>query len=538
MGTGATFFVKWVDADIMLKRNCADCHGAAPPPRSYVVMNSDDDEYGNADHQDSIDPVALFSKVPAPQAWIVPVYEDEESGQAALSKAPASSFDPSYAYKRKVTARVIVDPSEAAPSYPFLKVRKKAPYGTTNWTSQVFSAVSLSPNTDHVLLPEAEDQYVIIERLIPVELNIFSGQDAAYVVPDGKEETVGAFTVANLNDTDGDGTVDKDDNVVKAAAGATGVSDEVDLMKLEIKGPTTGRMKVTVVGGAVKFWEMKTKETAIPLASNAFFVNAADLPKTVWIEATAVSTSVRDIHLKLGYEPPGGGVLVDDIDRVKATAVWVTKTGFIHQNGQTIPADFDAPISQPWKANPPLLLPGPFFTQAGPRHGMIMEFKLAPTGIDQEALVKFDIARKVESRTFKWVQNGAQYQAQLLGSKTATPFDLANDDNSTTDEDVDPTNLHIYDTDVPSLNIPPGALQPLSSELIQDMANFNEWVRVRFDGQRPDNTTIGSRCSPQEKWHNQSKSGFTMKQNQRIWAFDPNFTNEVNVNHIQLPTNP
>jgi hypothetical protein len=98
-----------------------------------------------------------------------------------------------------------------------------------------------------------------------------------------------------------------------------------------------------------------------------------------------------------------------------------------------------------------------------------------------------------------------------------------------------PTNLHIYDTDVPGVNIPVGAMQALPNELLQDMANFYNWVRVNFDGQRPDNNAPGSRCSDQEPWHYQSKSGFNLQGDQRVWLFDPNFQNEVNTGHVQLP---
>ena len=78
-------------------------------------------------------------------------------------------------------------------------------------------------------------------------------------------------------------------------------------------------------------------------------------------------------------------------------------------------------------------------------------------------------------------------------------------------------------------------MQQLPSEFLQDMGNYFTWVRVRFDGIRPDNNTIGSRCSNQEKWHHQSQSGFQDQGGQRAWLFDRSVTNEVAADHVQLP---
>ena len=71
-------------------------------------------------------------------------------------------------------------------------------------------------------------------------------------------------------------------------------------MKLVLKKPVPnlgGKMTLTVVGGNVKIWEKATKGTEI---TNLVFGISAD--KTVFVEARAISGSVRDIVLDLQYQ--------------------------------------------------------------------------------------------------------------------------------------------------------------------------------------------------------------------------------------------
>jgi hypothetical protein len=79
--------------------------------------------------------------------------------------------------------------------------------------------------------------------LTAVNLKIFDGQDPADARRDEKEASFGAFTVANMNDTDCDSTpftydkIDYEDDVVKTGVGARG-ENEKDLMKVVVKKPT------------------------------------------------------------------------------------------------------------------------------------------------------------------------------------------------------------------------------------------------------------------------------------------------------------
>ena len=130
----------------------------------------------------------------------------------------------------------------------------------------------------------SEDLYPLVVKLIDDDLgpdektlprlniNISRGQGGP-VVPDKDEVKIGSFTVANLNDTDGDGVDDFADNSVVVSP--KGI-DEVDLMRLDIDKPTPytgGDVVLTVAGGFCpscgssisQFWNSPTKGTSLPL---------------------------------------------------------------------------------------------------------------------------------------------------------------------------------------------------------------------------------------------------------------------------------
>jgi hypothetical protein len=103
-----------------------------------------------------------------------------------------------------------------------------------------------------------------VVSVLAVDLKIWNGQNAANPVPDPDKFSLGAFTTANLNDTDGDGIIDKDD---------PDVPREVDLMQLYIGGykGLKGRVKLTIKSGSVKLWEDREKKTEIPLQNGAAY---------------------------------------------------------------------------------------------------------------------------------------------------------------------------------------------------------------------------------------------------------------------------
>ena len=162
--------------------------------------------------------------------------------------------------------------------------------------------------------------------VVNLDLVIYNGQDGT-MVNESEEEIVGAFTVANLNDTDGDGIVDNNDDIVTAVNGR----NEIDLMQLDIRRPDPdlgGTVNISILSGSVKFWGARTK--GVPVTTINFATTT--LPRTLWVEATAFSKSVRDIVLESEYR----GLK----DSVKATAIWADRTKFTNDPAIKVPSSF------------------------------------------------------------------------------------------------------------------------------------------------------------------------------------------------------
>ncbi|MCS7188083.1 MAG: hypothetical protein RMK89_14200, partial [Armatimonadota bacterium] len=89
---------------------------------------------------------------------------------------------------------------------------------------------------------------------VQFDLDIADGQFGE-IVPDNLEETEGALTVANLNDTDSNGIVDVNQSPV---------TGEKDLMKLVVRFGNTGSggtatLRATNGGQLIKIWKNHDK---------------------------------------------------------------------------------------------------------------------------------------------------------------------------------------------------------------------------------------------------------------------------------------
>jgi len=338
------------------------------------------------------------------------------------------------------------------------------------------------------LFDETETHRRVHVTLLKVDLDIANGQGGSLLDED-KEETPGAFTVANLNDTDGDGTTDKDDSDVSATANGR---DEIDLMQILLHKPEPDlgdKVKLKVVSGDVKIWEQSKKVSEVTLTGGAIEFNTTDLDKTLWVEARSKSGTLRDIELELEYKGCK--------DAVKATGLWVERTNF-RNTGSSLSADADGAAIQASFAAVGGHLGATNITPKT-NNGMEMEMTVYPAGIGSEPGIVFDITRQEQTKA--WRIDGTNVteiiQADLhpdFPSKDEEP----NDDAGISDEDNVPNNNHIYSIDFPGA----GSDTAFADRLVLRF-NFNEFVRVLVNGGAFANTEHvieGSRSSDKSAW--------------------------------------
>ena len=345
----------------------------------------------------------------------------------------------------------------------------------------------------------------------------------------------GATTVANLNDTNGDGTVDSDQNEVSATPKGR---DEIDLMKIVLHKPDPdygGDATLSVRSGGVRLWKFPTKKVLIDevvIGEKAWSIPTSTLPKTFWVEAISPSDQLRDIEIKLEYQGKS--------DTVHATAVWVRKSSRspwrVRESQNGLPNN---PVPGPGKDLPDLIdancaalinitrisadgsrygqgthtKPGAADTLYGGR--ILYEFEvLPPEDATHRSVhdlgVRFDCTRQVQYRD--WAIYIGSGQVNSTGSadfpdEAGQDNEVANDDDGTQGESNRPSHDRIYQFDSPSEPIE----TPMDVTAFAVSRNtFREWVRVKLKDmasavepifEAPSNVPQGSRASDKYEWH-------------------------------------
>ncbi|MDF1662489.1 MAG: hypothetical protein P1V97_12000 [Planctomycetota bacterium] len=116
-----------------------------------------------------------------------------------------------------------------------------------------------------------------------LDLSIADGLGGQFI-DDALEEKRGAFTVANLNDSDYDGKIDKDDDDVEK---------DPDLIKVTVHSllrKVNKKTFVVKVSEHVRLWDSEDK--GVLIKDREFPIS--DLPKEFYVEAINYSKTVRD----------------------------------------------------------------------------------------------------------------------------------------------------------------------------------------------------------------------------------------------------
>jgi hypothetical protein len=408
-------------------------------------------------------------------------------------------------------------------------------------------------------------------QTVKPNLEIFNGQGGAAVREENDDEVnIGAFTVVNTNDTDGNGEYDSAQTDVRPVWPAPGF-EEIDLMRLRVHRPNVdinvqGQIRIDLNTSNGKIWKKPYKQT-LAVAPGGFMLLGPEVFTLVgepdplpyvdyWVEIFQKSNELRSVTITMTY---GGKT-----DTVKATGVWADWTpGQFHINpsqtkysddadSQTYQAIFNA--FRNMQGGFTLGQPGMLLQEARNKAGQLvayvvwhvnameMEFTAMPAGIrnEQGGAIKFDLSRTIEGVKKLQIQGGPLND---VDSKTFPPFhEVANDDGGPDDEDNDPNlNNHIYSLDFPGHTIPISVASKNAgaynvrldgAQIVRTVTRMNaqEFVRVKLDGSRPaGNTFQGSRASEFIDWHSWADFYWDGK----AWARVTN-TPTATFNHIGL----
>lgn len=255
----------------------------------------------------------------------------------------------------------------------------------------------------------------------------------------------GAFTVANLNDTDNDGHADYtyEDHEANAGHAAADGRDETDLIKVILKKPSiyvagsTLTFEVSYGNGSsdsAKVWKDKFREEEADV-SESFSFPESETERVYWVELISPSAEIGDYHFSYSYDDSGF------TDYANATAVWASLTAVEHNNRPAAEILTDpkwTEVTGGTKAKLEVPFNAGLMDQnlgLGLENVIYFRYTVTPPRIHAyEDIVKVDIGRRKQVKS--WVTDDAGNVAP--GAMTNDPWPLepefANDDGLETDE--------------------------------------------------------------------------------------------------------
>ncbi len=381
--------------------------------------------------------------------------------------------------------------------------------------------------------PPPESHWAALVGVLKCNLEVHDGLMSRRPVSEDEEETRGAFTIANLNDTDSDGKTDSDPK-------DTDVPGEKDLIRLVINKPEPadlrGTLLLSITGDRkrVRTWESSDKRKED--RRRKFNIRKIKKwPVTMWLEGLVPSTSIDGEEITLRY----GRI---ELDKAKVTFVWVTFVEAKHDRSDKLWKDIGKPtkdVIDDLGGKVGLAAPSNTF---GIRNVIAFKFKALPVGVGtartKTGFVKFDNARQAEGKA--WLKTGNTVRPISTRSFPARD-DSVNDDLSDHGETNTPNSSgHLFAVDGPG---PP--LRAIA-DLLMMRANFREFFRVRFDDTKPSGGTRnapkidGTRCSRKFDWHlrHTLKKNAAGKWERTTGDVKEKDENDIDKDHITVGTGP
>ncbi len=373
---------------------------------------------------------------------------------------------------------------------------------------------------------------------VNIELSIYNGLNeggspglyGGNLVANDEEESLGAVTIANLNDTDGDGTDDwEDDNGVTSSL--TG-RDELDLMRFEIDYtgiiPDGCDEKIILdPSGDIKFWKDHTKITE----QLTLEFDLDELPVVLYVEAVSVSSSLKDIEVV--------SFLGDtEHDKVKATAIWCDPgikyvTGISPDPIGLVNSGLVNYIYTRIDNNGDLYGLGYYqnsFLEGLYGGRILIEYNLQPSGAESLPLF-FDMTRRLDESSGNMISGQSAF-SNTSDDSFEVQVELGNDDEHNEDTDASPLIMHVYDA--------PGGFTSSNASQGQNTfsykfwdGDFEEFVRMSFNPIQGINENgeevIGSKCSENTSWEH--ARCLVLTSSDQIDPYDPS-----NQEYVVLPS--
>lgn len=369
----------------------------------------------------------------------------------------------------------------------------------------------------------------------------------------GPKFSKGAICLANLNDTNGNGIVDKDETDISANSLGR---NEIDLMKLVIRPrdvsiSLSGNIELTKLSGgpAIKLWRTPNKVLSTDEVTLPATISSSELPITLYVEALEPSQTVRDIVLTASYG--------NKQDIVRATAYWVD---LVNTYGETtddpdlvglgVNECIKFQINNNVQGSSSKYGFGKFRNNTKLGGRILFEWQVLPSDHLAYNLISIDGTRQRSTRNWSVDMNlPTGPDCNFVLKEVKFPFDDNMDNELPNDDAYHPsksdacytaiTTLGKFFTwDAPSVvlseEFEQGGAFPLYRAFVDDKTNFLEYIRIAPNGYDFNplfigaGKLLGSRASDKIEWAN---AYYTRKNSNFLLSVDDS---EYGFNHVRI----